>query len=420
MKIILILLFIGFQVHAQKAYTLDECIETALRQRPEIQIQNLQIQQAAATYNFSKRNQYPTVSGNISQGINGGRSIDPFSNSFVQRSISSNSLGVGANWNIFNGFSIRNQIEFNKNNLEQEKLGLALRKKEIKISVIQAFMQVLIAEELLKVVQEQRKDLESQLSALREKEKEGLVSKTQMEDFEAQIANVAYDEYNAKNNIELSKLTLGQWLGFTTKTDFKTKFERTTPSKIVEINPHHPAIKITESKLTGARISTKMAVSTKYPTLNLSGGLGSAYSSAASSEFAYFSQLNYNFNQYFRLGLNIPIFSNGQVQAKTTNARIQEQVLKKQKEQENLRINQEFEKQKMEISLLSEKLKYAEKNLNIQKKAYASAKEQFSEGVINSIELNTFRLNTEKAKISYIQTEIELNLKSLMLEAFVE
>jgi outer membrane protein len=304
--------------------------------------------------------------------------------------------------------------------VEGQKQQLALNKKELKINVISAFMQVLVAQELLKISQEQKKDLETQLDALNEKVREGLLPKSQISDFEAQIANVSFEEYNAKNNLELAKLNLAQWLGFTTKTSFDVKYQRLVRPKYSETYFKHPSQTILENKLVGAKLNSKIALASKYPSLNLGGGLGSAYSSAAAAEFSYFNQLNYNPNQYFRIGLNIPIYANGQVLAKISNANIQEQIIKKQINQQKLKIGQEFEKQKMEIALLSEKLKFAEINLNVQNKTYLSGKERFSEGVINSIELNNLRTNAEKARITYIQTQIELDFKTLLLETYVE
>lgn len=418
MRKILLLFLLGFEIHAQKVYTLEECIDLAFRQNPEVQLQNLNILKANDVYTFSKLNKLPSLSGSISQGVNGGRSIDPFTNTFVQRNISTNAFGVSTNWNALNG--VNKQIEQNRLNTEAEKQQLDLRKKELKISVIDAFMQVLLAQEFFNLAIEQRLDLESQWISLKEKAKEGLIPDSQISDFETQIAGLKFDEFNAKNNLSLSKLNLSQWLGFTAQTDFSLKQGNIVFSESKSQINFHPSQKIFETQLKIAKIGTKLAEAAKYPSINISAGLGSAYSSAASAEFAYFKQLNYNLNQYFRVGLNIPIYSNGQVQSKIANANIQERIIKKQIEQQNLKLNQDLEKQKMEIELLKQKLTYSEVNLNIQTKAYLGAKERFSEGVINSIELNTFRLNAEKAKITKIQTQLSLNYKALMLEAFLE
>ena len=415
---VLFLILISFSIHAQKVYTLAECIEIAFRQNPDIQLQNLNILKSSEVYRFSKFNKLPSLSGSVSQGVNGGRSIDPFTNTFVQRSISTNAFGVSTNWNALNG--VNKQIEQNRLNLEVEKQQLDLRKKELKVAVIEAFMQVLLAQEFSKLATEQRLDLESQWIGLKEKAKEGLIPNSQISDFEAQIGNVKFEEFNANNNFSVSKLTLSQWLGFSAKTDFNIKQENVFFSDTKAQIVFHPSQRIFDTQLKIAKIATKLAEAAKYPSINISAGLGSAFSSAASAEFAYFKQLNFNLNQYFRIGLNIPIYSNGQVQAKIFNANIQERIIKKQIDQQNLKLNQALEKQKMELELLKEKLSYAEINQNTQSKAYLAAKERFSEGILNITELNTFRLNAEKAKITQIQTQLELNYKTLTLEAFLE
>jgi outer membrane protein len=419
-KLFLGLVLLSLNINAQKLLSLEECIETALRQSPEVQIQNLSILQALEIYRYSKLNQFPSVSGNVSQGINGGRSIDPFSNSFVQRNISSNSFGIGANWNVFNGFSLKYQLEQNKNNILTEKQILELRKKELKIGVTGAFMDVLLRQELEKISAEQKKDLESQLVVLKDKVKEGILPSSQLNDFEAQLANVAFEEYSAKNNVLLAKLNLGQWLGYASKTDFELKNQKTQTANLFEFNKQHPSLKILNTKQTIAKLNLNIAKAAKYPSVSISGGLGSAYSSAASAEYNYFKQLGFNLNQYFRIGINVPIYSNGQVLSKIAGANIQEQIIKKEIEQQDLKLNQDFEKQKLEIDLLTEKLKFAEANITIQNKTYLAAKERFSEGLINSVELNTFRLNAEKAKITASQTQIELYFKKVLLETFLE
>lgn len=408
------------KIKAQNSFSLEECIEIAFRQNPEVQLQNLNILKSNEVFKYSKKNLLPSVSGSISQSVSGGRSIDPFSNSFVQRNISSNSFGISSNWNIFNGFQIKYQIDQNRISIENERQLLELKKKDLKIAVIEAFMQVLIAQELVKIASEQKRDLEMQYNSLKEKLKEGIVSRSQLSDFDAQIANVSFEEFNSKNNLKLSKLNLVQWLGFSSKAVFEVKpIKFQTKAKIENVNLH-PSLKMFETQLSMAQIGTKIAEANKYPSLNFGAGLGSAYSSAAASEIPYFKQLNFNFNQYFRLGLNIPIYNNGQTKAKISNALIQEKIIKKQFEQQNLKLNQENEKQKLEIELLQEKSDYSDINKKIQEKAYLAAKERFEEGLINSIELNSFRINFEKASITLIQTNIELSYKSLIYQTFLE
>ncbi len=412
--------FISFYGFTQKALSLEEALEIAQRQNLGLQTQNLIILQNADNFRNFKKNQYPSVSANVSQSLNGGRSIDPFSNTFIQRTIGSNSYGISTNMTLFNGFSYRYQLARSKNTLESEQLKLLFDKKALKINVTEAYMQVLLAQELVKIAYEQKLDLEKQIIIIKEKVKEGILPTSHILDFEAQIANLTFEEFAAKNRLDLSKINLNNWLGNVSKADFDVKFQNVVSNKSAEFNAQHPSLKIGEKRVLGANLETKIAEAAKYPKINLNGGLGSAYSSAAASEFNYFNQLNYNLNQYLSLGIIIPIYTNGQVQNKISNARIQEQIVKKESDNEKLKLNQEYEQQKLEIALLKEKLKYAETNLVIQNKVYVGAKERFSEGLISSLELNTFRFNAEKAKISFSQNQIELTFKMFLLEVFLE
>ncbi|MCY1562140.1 hypothetical protein D9M68_994960 [compost metagenome] len=72
----------------------------------------------------------------------------------------------------------------------------------------------------------------------------------------------------------------------------------------------------------------------------------------------------------------------------------------------------------MELASLKEKLKSAEINLNAQTQLYEVAKEKFKEGLVNQLELNTYRLNRERAKAQFIQTQYELYFKNEMFKEF--
>jgi outer membrane protein len=156
------------------------------------------------------------------------------------------------------------------------------------------------------------------------------------------------------------------------------------------------------------------------PSININGGLGSAYSSAAATEFNFFNQLNYNFNQYLSLSVNIPIFLNKEIQSKIASSEIKEKIVKKQIDQQKLKLDQYYQKLFLEIDLLKEKLKFSEINASVQNIAYISGRERFSEGILNSTELNTLRLSAEKAKVQLLQTQIEYDFKIKTLEVFVE
>ena len=100
----------------QSRFSLNQCIEYAYKQNFDVKLRELKFRQSENTLEQSQKARYPSVSGSFSQGINSGRSIDPFTNGFIQRTIASNSFGVNTNLVLFNGFSLKKQILQNQNN----------------------------------------------------------------------------------------------------------------------------------------------------------------------------------------------------------------------------------------------------------------------------------------------------------------
>ncbi|NBA88711.1 TolC family protein [Emticicia sp. CRIBPO] len=415
-------------VKAQQSYSLQDCIELAFKNNLELKGQELNIQQAENTLRQSKNAVYPSASGSFSHGLNFGRSIDPFTNSFVQRSISSNSFGLSSNWTLFNGFSTRNQIEQNKTNLQSEYYASQKNKRELKIKITLAYMQVLMNQELYSIALEQENALARQLEVIKETVKEGLKAKTNIIDFEAQLAASAFDALTARNNITLSKLALVQILGLSNSLNFEvenmtfnnTGFNENLRNDILTGLDHQPALKAAELKVKSAVAGIKIATAARYPTVSINGGLGSAYSSAAASEFNYFNQLNYNFNQYLRLGINFPVYTNGQTRGRIKAAEITHKVLENQYGQQLQQLSTEVEQAFLSTRMAYEKLSGAGLNLKAQQLAFESASERFNEGLLNSTELNTFRTNLEKAKSNLIQVQYEFQFRKRVLEVYKE
>jgi outer membrane protein len=181
-----------------------------------------------------------------------------------------------------------------------------------------------------------------------------------------------------------------------------------------------PIIKSAEFRVRSANIGIRLAEAGKYPSVSLVAGFGSAYSSAASKEYNYFNQLGFNLNQFARLSINIPIFTNGQVQGRIANAQINQKITETQLSQTKLQIKQEIEQAYLTAKIAQEKLKAAQKQVSAQQIAYDSAKERYLEGLLHTIELNTFRINLEKAKSNLIQSKYEFYFRKTILDFYVK
>jgi outer membrane protein len=401
----------------------------------DVKLKELRLKQSEIILQQSQKAIYPNLSGSFSQGINSGRSIDPFTNDFIQRTISSNSLGANANFTIFNGFSLKNQIIQNQYNAEADQVEIQRAKNELRIRITLAYMQVLMNQELAKIAEEQIQNIQSQYARVKALVNEGNMPKTNLIDLDAQLATAEYDALNAKNNIDVSKLSLAQLMAFPTGDASHFVADDIENNSIEEktllLNDNYlqnilsgfyfqPIIKSAELRVRSANIGIKIAEAGKYPTISLGAGFGSAYSSAASREYNYFNQLGFNLNQFARLSINIPIYTNGQVQGRITNAQINQRIVETQLSQTKLQIKQEIEQAYLTAKIAQEKLKAAQRQVSAQQIAYDSAKERYLEGLLHTIELNTFRIDLEKAKSNLIQSKYEFYFRKTILDFYVK
>lgn len=418
----------GLPVSAQNKFNLEQCIEYAYRQSFDLKQRHLKIKQSENILHQSKQAIYPNVSGSFSQGISSGRSIDPFTNGFIQHAISSNSIGLGSNLIIFNGCALKNQIQQNNYNVQADEWDLQRGKYQLRNDITLAYMQVLMNLELFKINQEQVLNLQLQIERVKELVKEGNMPNTNLVDLDAQLANAEFDALSMKNNAELTKLSLAQLMALPNYSSLEIEpipFDEKSilidnaylETLLMTIN-NQPTIKNAELRFQSSKVGIKLAQAGKYPSVSLGAGLGTAYSSAAAKEYNYFNQLNFNLNQYARLSINIPIYSNGQVKMRINNALIAQQMADAKLSQSKLQMRQEIEQTYLAVTLSKEKMNSAKRQLNSQQVAFDSANERFSEGLIHTIELNNFRLNLEKAKSNFIQAKYELFFRKIILDYY--
>ena len=90
---------------AQKTWSLQQCLDHAFEHNIQIKLGQLGEVSAEIGTQSAVGAFLPNLNANLSHGYNFGRTIDPFTNQFVESSaIRSNSFGVSTGLVLFNGF----------------------------------------------------------------------------------------------------------------------------------------------------------------------------------------------------------------------------------------------------------------------------------------------------------------------------
>src|SRR5215204_3074284 len=93
--------------------SLKQAIETGIANNMEVLQASLQVSADDINLRQSKMDRYPDLNGNISHGINQGRSIDPFTNSFINQAVTYSGYGISSGVVLFSGLSMQNTVKQN-------------------------------------------------------------------------------------------------------------------------------------------------------------------------------------------------------------------------------------------------------------------------------------------------------------------
>ena len=394
----------------EKQWSLRDCCDYAIEHNISIKQQQNQCRQQELQLSTAKNSRLPDLSASLGQNFSFGRGLTA-ANTYSNTNTSSTSLQLGASMPLFTGFQIPNQIKLAKLNLEGATADLEKAKNDIRMKVAEAYVQILYDMEIADVARRQIDIDSAQVVRLESFVKNGKAAEAELSQQKATLANSRLTATQALNNCRLAVLTLTQLLELPTPEGFSivrpdisglsgiSGVSGLTPDQIyAEALGVKPEILSQQLKLKGHEHSIKIAQAANYPTLSLSGGLGTNYYTTSGFKSDSFGeQLKNNFSQYIGLNLNIPIFNRFQTRNNIRSARI---------DYENQRLTLDNTKK----TLYQEIQKVYYNALNAQSKEEASL--QAMESTKDAFELMQAKYETGKATITEFNESKNTYLKS--------
>ena len=394
----------------EKQWTLRECCDYALEHNISIKQQQNQCRQQELQLSTAKNSRLPDLSASLGQNFSFGRGLTA-ANTYSNTNTSSTSLQLGTSMPLFTGFQIPNQIKLAKLNLEGATADLEKAKNDIRMRVAEAYVQILYNMEMADVARRQIDIDSAQVTRLEAFVRNGKAAEAELSQQKATLANSRLTATQALNNCRLAVLTLTQLLELPTPEGFaivrpdvsvasgNSGVPGLTPDLIyAEALGIKPEILSQQLKLKGYEHSIKIAQAANYPTLSLSGGIGTNYyTTSGFKSDAFGEQLKNNFSQYIGLNLNIPIFNRFQTRNNIRSARINYE-------------NQQLTLDNTKKTLYQEIQKVYYNALNAQSKEEASL--QAMKSTKDAFELMQAKYETGKATITEFNESKNTYLKS--------
>jgi outer membrane protein len=451
-----------FFATAQNKLTLQQAIETGIANNILVGQADLQQQAAAVNYRQAKANMLPDLNGTVSHGINQGRSIDPFTNSYINQKVNYASYTLGSGILLFNGLSLQNNVKRNALAYEASQMELQQAKDNLTINVILAYLQVLSAQDILEQSQSLEKVTRNQVERLNILNTAGAISPSEFYDLKGQLAN---DELSIVDNqaaVETAKLNLVQLLNI--PCDKNLQLERLAadaftnrydalPANIYETALHNFAlIKSVRLRSQSAERAIRAAKGELFPSLSLNGNLNSNYSSAATQDIflntievptsdyvvvngsnlpvitkqnkynpqriSYSSQLNNNLFTSVNLGLRIPLFNANQVKNKIKLAKIDLKNAELVEKNTKVELQQSVERAYVNMKSAADKYKILSDQVNSFTESFRAAEIKFNAGAINSVDYLIAKNNLDRSNIHLVIAKYEFMLRAKILDYY--
>ncbi len=417
---------------AQKAWSIRECCDYAIEHNISIKQQVNQCRQQEIQLSTAKNSRLPDVSGSVGQNFSFGRGLTS-QNTYTNTNTSSTSFQLGASVPLFTGFEIPNQIKLSKLNLEAATADLEKAKNDIRMQVAQAYVQILYDMEIADVARRQISIDSAQVARLQAFVNNGKASEAELSQQKATMANSRLTATQAENNLKLAILSLTQLLelpspdGFTivrptlAELDNLVKLDNlTTPDQVyAEAIGVKPEILSQQLKLRGAEHSIKIAQAGHYPTLSLSGGLGTNYYTTSGFKADGFGkQLENNFSQYIGLNLNVPIFNRFQTRNRVRNARIDQESQQLQLDNTKKTLYKEIQQVYYNALNAQTKTQSSAEAVQSSKDAFELMQAKYENGKSTITEFNEAKNNYLKSESDLVQARYENLYQHALLEFY--
>ncbi len=438
--------------------TLQECINMALKNNLNVEERSIENRLRENTYRQNRESRYPTLSLTGGHNYNFGRTIDPFTNEFATQGIHANQAGLRLQFDLFEGFRNRNTLQKNQLEIQAGEEGRNREEWRITMEVVNAFMEVLFAEEMVTNQIRSIEILEEELQTVGVKVEAGEMTRNDLLQLEADLARRNMELTTARNNQRISYLTINQLMNMPFDHQFtpeNPEIELPREDALPDVREvyaaarnHYPGFQQAKYEIQAAGKEQDIARSGYYPTIGLHASMGTGFSGARNEPVGnpemqqiaitesgegvvapYFpnyqtvpfaDQLDNNLNQTVGISISFPVYDGRNARYQSQHAAIQKDLAENRLEQLERSLEQEVENVHADATAALQRLRAAEASLHAHEKAYENTAQRYRAGMVNTLEYMQSGSNLEDARSEKLRSQYEFYLKKTLLDLYLK
>lgn len=440
--------------------TLQESIRIALENNLELQGAQLREKRADVNFKRSRNNILPNLNGSYNIGLSNGRSIDPFTNAYINRELTFSNGGLGLDAVIFNGFNLLNRIKQSKLNLEASQMEVEEEKQNLMLDVTLAYLIVLNNRDLVQLAKNRLETTGEQVNRLQTLYTEEVGNPADFTDIQGQAALDRTGVIQAQNSLQESLLNLEQLLNI----EYDVRPEGL--DLMMDLEPYSysaeqvfenalnslPTFKARELRVEAARKGVNAARSLYVPEISLFGQLNTNYSSAAQifietgsttvetgnfvtidgqqvpvfanqtlfseETISYEDQFTNNLNSVVGVSVRVPLFNGFEVKNNVALEKINLQESIVEMENTKLQLKQVIEQAHNDMQSAYNRFNILQEQVDAYEESFRINEIRFNSGVSTIVEYTISKNNLDNARINMANAKYEYLLRMKVLDYY--
>jgi len=464
-RIVFLLSLVVFQLQAQeKKWTLQECVDYAIKNNISVQSSVLDLQTAGIAKKDAIGNFLPNFNASASHSWNVGLNQNITTGLLENQTTQFTSAGLNVSVDLFKGLQNQNQLRRSNLSIIASQYQLLKMQEDIALNVANAYLQILFNKENVKVQKQQLTFNESQLQRTTELVNAGQVPQGDLLDIKASVASDKQRLIAAENALLISKLSLAQLLRIEDFQSFDISEEQLdvfdsvimneSPNAVIEkATETRTELKIAESNLEIAKKDISIARGAYLPSIvgfysfntraayfdrivgfqpnttnptsviGFVDGTGQAvlqpnFSPILGGPLSVWEQFDNNKGQNFGVQMNIPIFNGFATRNNVQRSKVVFERAKLNYDQQNLDLERNVYTAFTDTKAAKESYEAALQTLEARTLSFNYAKDRYEVGLMNVFDFNQAQTLLVNAQSEVLRTKYDYIFRTKILEFY--
>ncbi len=419
---------------AGKVWTLEDCINYAMQENISLKQSRLSEKNAEIDMKTARNALFPNLSFSTSHNLINRpyqESSSTVSGTEILYSDNNTSYtgnyGLNAYWDLYTGGRNRKSIKQEDINMKIASLDFKATANNILESIAQVYVQILFADESVKVNENTLEVSRAQCARGKELLDAGSISMADYAQLQAQVSNDNYQLVTARATLQDYRLQLKQLLEIEGPEEMSVYLPEIDDAVVLSPLPDkevvyqnamgiRPEIESGRLSVSASELDVKIARSAYIPSLTLSAGIGTSHTSG--TDFSFGEQIKNGWNNSIGLTLSVPIFNNRQTKSAVEKAELQLESTRLDLVETGKELYRTIENLWLDAYSAQQQYLAAEEQVRSAQTSFDLTSEQFNLGMKNTVELLTEKNNLLSAQQQLLQAKYMAVLNIQMLRFY--